>query len=141
MNLYVIGQQHIDRAWKEGAHLLGAACVRSAGECSPGQLKYRLALGELTLLTIRDDEKPVAWMAVKFIQFPNMRALHVEAIYAPGATAAFDLLADYARAGGASHLQGACGESVARLWKQKFGFEEAYRIMRKPLWAAETTAM
>jgi hypothetical protein len=142
MNLYVIGPQHIDRAWQEGAHLLGEATKFAPDECTPSQLKLRLALGHMTLLCIRDDE-PAAWLAVSFQQLSNMRVLHIHAIYAPGKTSddAFLLVEQYARQEGASAIQGACSEAVARLWQRRFGFSETYRIMRKPLWtAAEATA-
>ena len=131
--LFTVRPDHIDRAWREGANKLSEALKLAAGECTSDQLKYRLAKGELTLLTIRGAA--TAWIAVEFIQMPNLRVLHVYAIYAPGATAtaAFELLADYARRGGASALQGACTEAVSKLWGRKFGFEEVYRLARKSL--------
>ena len=142
MQLYIIGPTHIDRAWAEGAHQLSHATQQAPDECTPSQLKMRLALGHLILLCVRDNEKPQAWLAVSFQQLANMRVLHIHAIYAPGATsaAAFDLLAQYATQNGASAIQGACPEAVARLWQHKFGFTETYRIMRKTLWTAAAEA-
>lgn len=131
--LYVIAKEHIDHAWAEGASNLSIACAKSDGECTGSQMKTRLSLGGLTLLCVREGFKPKAWIAVRFLQFSNLRALHVEAIYAPGATDAFPLLEEYAKRGGASVIQGACDDAVARLWHGKFGFKKAYTIMRKAL--------
>ena|GEM_PF-1129319 len=138
LTLYVIPPTHIDQAWAEGAHWLSEATALASNECTGSQLKYRLALGHLILLCAREEEKPVAWLAVSFQQLANMRVLHIHAIYAPGATtaAAFEMLTQYARQQGASAIQGACSEAVARLWHHKFGFDETYRIMRKTLWTA-----
>lgn len=130
MNLCTVNPAFIDQAWREGASNLGEACARSAGECTPDQLRMRLSRGELTLLCVREGAVPVAWSAVQFDQHPNIRALFIYAIWAPGTTSeeAFGLLAQYGRDGGASVLRGACDEAVARLWARKFGFKPVYQI-------------
>lgn len=135
MNLFVVGPEHLDRAWRDGADKLEEALKHAPGECTIDQLKYRIARGETILLMIEGEKR--AWIAVEFWQMPNMRVLHVYAIYAPGATmqAAFELLEQYAIAGGASAIQGACTEAVSKLWARKFGFQEMYRISRRMLWA------
>lgn len=136
--LDIVNASHIDRAWRDGASQLSLACEKSAGECDAGQLKMRLIRGELTLVRATDGEK-TGWAAVEVIVYPNFRALHVYAIYAPGATGVdvFNLLKDYAKGLGASCVQGACDEAVSRLWEKKLGFTEAYKIMRYDLWAAD----
>lgn len=135
VTLCVVAPQHVDRAWADGACLLAKAERYAAGECTPDQLKMRLAYGELTLLTIMDGSAHVAWVAVQFIQYANMRVLHIGALYAPGAfnDETFRLVADYARAGGASSIQCAAADGPERLYRHKFGFEKAYTILRKKL--------
>lgn len=135
VTLCVVAPQHIDRAWADGACQLVKAERYSDGECTPDQLKMRLAYGELTLLTIMDGPAHVAWVAVQFIQYANMRVLHIGALYAPGAfnDETFRLVADYARAGGASSIQCAAADGPERLYRRKFGFEKAYTILRKKL--------
>lgn len=135
MNLLIVGAQHIDRAWADGASQLAKAERYADGECTPDQLKMRLAMGELTLLTIMDGADHVAWVAVQFIQYANIRVLHIGALYAPGAfnDETFSLVADYARAGGASQIQCAAADGPERLYRHKFGFEKAYTILRKKL--------
>lgn len=135
MNLCVVGPTYIDRAWADGACMLAKAERYSDGECTPDQLKMRLARGELTLLTIMDGEAHVAWVAVQFIQYANMRVLHIGALYAPGAfnDETFSLVAEYGRAGGASQIQCAAADGPERLYRRKFGFQKAYTILRKKL--------
>lgn len=132
--LVVVNPAFTDQAWRDGAVSLSEACKRSAGECDPGQLKMRISRGELGLLMATDGNNK-AWAAVEISQTPNLRLLHVYAIYAPGLTFAcvFDLLKDYARGNGCSAIQGACDEAIARLWVRRFRFKEAYRIMRYDL--------
>lgn len=131
MELTIVHPNFIDRAWRDGASSLAQACKRSGGEVTADQLRMRLARGELTLLCWRDGETPKAWAAVTFEQHPNLRCLFVYAISASGHCYAetFDALKQYARDDGASRIRGACDPAVSRLWQQKFGFTEAYRIM------------
>lgn len=144
--LFTIAPEHIDRAWRDGAHNLAHAVKLATGECTADQLKYKLAKGEHILLHIRDENDTClergAWLAVHFIQCPNVRLLHIAAIYAPGATAdaAFDMLKAYAVQGGASAIQGACNDAVAKLWAKRFDFKQAYKIMRCELWTAAAAA-
>ena len=145
MNLYVIGPQHIDRAWREGAHNLSKAFDRYNEECTVEQMRMRLTRGEATLLTIVEDGKHTVWVAVEFIQYPNVRALHVAALYAPHALteAAFQLVMDYGHAGGASVIQCAASGAAQRLYERKCGYEPAYTLLRRPICqvaAAEATA-
>lgn len=135
MQLLHVAPHQMDQAWRDGAFLLGDACIKSAGEVTADQLKMRLARGELTLLCGSEDGNPVAWAAVTFEQYPNLRALFVYAIWASGHTSAeaFELLAKYGKEGGASVIRGACDEAIARLWARKFGFTQAYQIMEKSL--------
>lgn len=107
----------------------------TGGHAQRDQLKMRLARGELTLLSMMQGDAHVAWAAVQFIQYANRRVLHIDALYAPGTCneETFTLVADYARAGGASSIQCAAADGPERLYRRKFGFEKAYTILRKKL--------
>ena len=134
MDLCIVSPAHIDRAWREGADQLEIALERCGDECTASQLKLMLARGEKTLLALVGDI-PTAWAAVEFMNLPNMRVLHIYAIYAPGnaVQATFEKLEAYAKDGGASSIQGACDPVISRLWQSKFDFKEQYRVMRKAL--------
>lgn len=125
MQLFKVPPSHIDAAWRSGAHLLGEAAP-TTDEWTPEQLKFQLARGEIDLLGASGK----AWVAVRVLQFPNVRSLWVYAIYAPGAASrgAFEALEAYAKEQGCSRIQGGCGEAVARLWG-RLGFKRAYEVM------------
>lgn len=137
LTLCTVGPQFIEYAWSDGAYRLGEVVQSDGtGECTAEQLKGRLLRQECALLAAVDSHRvPHGWVAVEWLNFPNMRVLHVYAIHAPGATLpnVFDQLCDYARDGGAKAIQGACSEAVLRLWQRKFGFTEVYRIARRML--------
>lgn len=135
LELLVVAPNHIDQAWRDGAHRLSEAFDRYNAECTIDQLRMRLVRGEATLLTIRKDGKHIVWVAVEFIQYPNMRALHVAALYARHALSAeaFELVMDYGHAGGASVIQCAASGAAKRLYEHKCGYMEAYSILRRPI--------
>lgn len=137
LTLFVVAPEHIDQAWRDGASGLSRAIERAQGEVTADQLKFQLARGELTLLMISGDVP--SWYVVQFVQKPNMRVMFVHAMTASGATTdeAMALIDDYARAGGASAIDCACYGAAARIFERRFGFNEIYRIARRPLWQAE----
>ena len=134
MNLFVVSPTHIDQAWREGASKLSQATKRAADECTGDQLKYRLARGELTLITVTSD--PPLWLAVNFNQHPNMRVLFIYAMAGATSGEAMRLVEQYAKQGGASAIECAAYGAAARIGERRYGLSEVYRILRKPLWAA-----
>lgn len=143
MNLFVVNPNHIDQAWRNGASNLAKAFDRYSDECTIEQMKMRLSRGEATLLAIMDGDRYAAWVAVEFIQYPNLRALHVAALYAPGALndETLHLVMNYGQAAGASVIQCAANGAAKRLYERKCGYEPAYTILRRPICqvAAEAT--
>ena len=75
----------VDREWRMGAHQLSKACDTSGGEVTGDQLKLMLMRGERALARIVKDGQAVGWIALRIDQLPNVRALHVCELYAPGA--------------------------------------------------------
>jgi len=136
VDLFVVAPNHIDQAWRDGAHRLSEAIERARDEVTADQLKMQLARGEMTLLLLKVGGVD-SWYVVEFVQKPNMRVLFVHAMVAAGATteAAMGKLEEYARQGGASAIDCACYGAAARIFA-RFGFDEIYSIARKPLWLA-----
>ena len=75
MKLEPIGTFFVDKAWKEGADCLAAACDES--EVTPSQLKMILSRGERTLIRMDRESQTVGWGVVRVDQLPNVRALHI----------------------------------------------------------------
>ncbi len=127
--------QMVDRAWKDGAHLLSTACDTSGGEVTGDQLKMLLSRGERTLFAIAENDEFVGWLVVRIDQLPNVRALHVCELYAPGATfeECREQLWDYARSNGCSEIRCSAKPAQARLYRQRWGFEPIYETLRVKL--------
>lgn len=130
MNIFQVPVQFVDKAWRDGAHKLTEAAEKSGGEITGDQLRLILTRGERILLGLGDETGVSGWAAVSIQQLPNLRALYVYAIYAPGSTGpeAFSHLSRYALDNGCSCIRGACGEAVGRIWVRKFKAKPVYTI-------------
>jgi hypothetical protein len=119
-----------DAAWADGACALALACNRSDGETDGPALLADIKAGRTTLIG-----QPGQWLTVQVQDYGKRKVLHISAIHAPGMAddELVDRLKDIARHNGCDCIQGACGPAVARLWRQKFGFEQAHIIMRLPV--------
>ena len=135
MHLSLIPSTHIDKAWKDGAHLLSESCAKSGGEITGDQLKMILARGEMMLFAGVAEDRPVGWCAASFINLPNLRALEVNQLWAKGAMhdAFFEQLSAFAREQGCSEVRCSAQPAQARLYESRFGFEPVYQVLRKPL--------
>lgn len=121
----------IDRAWRDGAHHLVTACEESGGEITGDQLKMLLSRGERTLLAMQRDGEFVGWGVVRLDQLPNLRALHVCELYAPGA-AFEDFMAPlkaWAESNGCSRIRCSAKPAQARLYKARAGFTPVYETL------------
>ena len=130
MRLIQVPHTHVDQAWRDGASSLADACAR-VEEVTPSQLKLMLARNEYQLLAMLDGQRPKAWAAVCVQQLPNLRALFIYSIWAPGATGAeaMEQLMEYAKHNGCSVIRGACDDAVARLWERRFAAKKIYQII------------
>lgn len=132
MHLIPIDPKFIDFAWKDGAHKLSEACDTSSGEITGDQLKMLLARGDRTLVRMDDDGKTVGWGVLRVDNLPNVRALHVCEMYAPGG--GFERFMDeckkFAAHNGCSEVRCSAKDVQARLYRMKCGFEPIYTTMR-----------
>ncbi len=137
MNLYLrqIPSTHIDRAWKDGAHLLSEACEESGGEITGDQLKLMLSRGERILFAAVNDGKPIGWCVVRIDQLPNARVMHICEVYARGNLFKefVDQMAEIAKTQGCSEMRCAAKPAQARLYGMKFGFKPVYTTMKVDL--------
>lgn len=133
--LLTVPPSHVDRAWRDGAHKLDAACATSGGEITADQLKLMLSRGERTLLAIVNDGAPVGWIVCRIDQLPNIRALHVCELYAPGATfdECWEQIKQYAADHGCSEIRCSAKPAQARLYRMRWGFEPIYTTLKVSL--------
>lgn len=132
MKLEPIGTFFIDKAWKEGADCLEAACEESGGEITGSQLKLILSRGERTLIRMDRDGQTVGWGAVRVDQLPNLRALHVTNLVAPHGhfEQFFTEIKAMAASLGCSEVRCAAKPAQARLYRMKCGFVPLYETLK-----------
>lgn len=135
MHLTLIPSTHIDRAWRDGAHLLSEACEQSGGEITGDQLKLMLSRGERMLFAGVKDERPVGWCAGGIEQLPNVRVFHIYSVWARGNLHMefVNELAAFAKTNGCSELRCAAKPAQARLYRMKYAFEPVYEVLRKEI--------
>lgn len=126
----------VQQIWPRVGAMLDAAMAHSAGEYTTDQLKVMLAQGTQSLLVAADESGTFHGAAsVAFENYPNERVAFITAI--GGRLIAdkqlFDELCQWARKQGCTVIRGAAFEAVARLWRQRFGVAEIYRIVEKRL--------
>jgi hypothetical protein len=96
------------------------------------QAKVNLANGTWMLAVAVDEENKVhGASAINFFNTPNDRVAFVVAIGGRliSTEDAFSQFCQLLKAHGATKIQGAARESVARLWAKKYNFRERYRIV------------
>ena len=130
MVLFECKPADIDRAWRDGAHVLSEATKWAAREITADQLKMLLSRGERTLIGARDDSGVKGWAAVQVQQLPNIRVLFVYCMAGRGICSpqGFGLLTQYAVAHGCTSIRGAQRAAMIRL-SQKFGAKVLYSVI------------
>ena len=133
--LHIVPPAFVGRAWMDGASQLGKACDTSGGEITGDQLKMILARGERTLIRIDRDGQTAGWAVTRIDQLPNVRALHVCELHAPGGhwAACFDLLADMARANGCTEMRCSAKPAQARLYQRHLPWVPLYQTLKVDL--------
>ena len=116
--------------------MLSRSIDKGQNEYNIHQLKLYLTEGRNTLIIAENDTgEIIGACAVQFEKHPNDNICFINAI--GGRMIArmdlFEMLCDWARSQGCTKIRGATIESTSRLWRQKIGFKEIYRIMEKPL--------
>lgn len=135
MRIHQVNPSYVCQIWPSVEGFLSSALMTGGGEYNVDQLKGFLTDGRQCLLVADDDGEIKGACAISFNSYPNEYIAFVTAI--GGRMIAnkdlFSQLCEWAKSQGATKIRGAAFESVERLWRQKFGFEERYRIVEKSL--------
>jgi len=130
LELRIVPSTHIQQTWNEVEHMLASAMVHSAGEYNLDQLKVMLVEGRQVLLVLIDENNKIQTaFTIEWINHPNERIAFMTGIGGKTDVNAFNQFKSWVKAHGGTKIQGAAFESVARLWKRKFGFENRYIIV------------
>lgn len=135
MKVFQVNPQYVASIWPKVGQFIANALEYSGGEYSADQLKVMLTKGSQSLLVADDEGHIKGAAAVSIICYPNDTVAFVTAIGGKLITSqdTFNQLVEWAKSQGCTKIQGAARESIERLWRQKFGFSERYRIVEKTL--------
>lgn len=132
----VVAPIYVQQLWDDVSPYLEAALVYSGGEYGLEHLKVFLTQGIQTLLiAVNENNKIHGAATIEWVNFPNERIAFVTAI-GGNMLANKELWAqfeDWVRQNGGTMIRGAARESISRLWRRAFKFEERYIIVEKKL--------
>lgn len=122
--------QFIHAAWPKVERFIASALEYSQGDYSLDQAKVMLANGHWALYVATDGDEVKGAAAVQFNNMPNDRVAFVIAIGGKLMTShdTWGQFTSLLKSNGATYVEGAARESIARLWT-RYGFEEKYRIV------------
>lgn len=126
---------YFHQTWPLVEHFIADALKWGEDDYTVEQAKAYLAKGEWLLLVAVDDENTVhGAAAVNFSNMPNDRIAFVVAIGGKliSSKDTYEQLTALLKGYGATKIQGAARESIARLWT-RYGFKERYRIVEAKL--------
>jgi hypothetical protein len=132
MNVQQVPLQYVHVAWPKVERFIASALKYSNGEYTPEQAKVFVAQGQWAVFVAVDDNQEIKGAAcVQFNNMPNDRVAFVVAIGGKliADSDTWDRFVSLLKSNGATYVEGAARESIARLWKAKYGFEEKYRIV------------
>ncbi len=137
MKVQPVATNHVASVWPKVEGFIASALRHSKGDYSAEHAKVYLADGRWNLIVASDEESGDIKGAtvINYINMPNDRVAFIIAIggkfiSTPDSWAQFT---DILRYNGATKVEGAARESIARLWALKFEFTEKYRIIEVSL--------
>jgi len=131
MKIQYVPLEFVNQTWPLVGAFVASALEYAQGDYSLDQAKVRLADGRWTLCVATDDTGAIKGAAcIEFYNRPNDRVAFIIALGGHHILNAhcFEQLKDFARSRGATVIEGATRESVAKLWG-RCGAEEKYRIV------------
>lgn len=132
MNIEQIHPNYVCQVWPHIKDMLAKALVRATGEYTIDQLQFMLVRGENHLLVAYDEDLNIHGAAsVAMVNYPAERVAFITAIAGRLITSEdlYGKLVAWCKSNGCTEIQGAAQETIARLWKQKFGFTQKYIIV------------
>jgi len=127
--------QHFHQTWSLVEGYLAEALKWGEDDYTAEQAKTYLARGDWLLVVAVDEEKAIKGAAaINFFNMPNDRVAFVIAIGGKliSNQDTYKQFSELLKSYGATKIQGAAREAIARLWT-RYGFKERYRIVEARL--------
>ena len=130
MKVEAVPLEWVNRLWPMIEPFITEA-VEHCDDYTVDQIKTFVTQGNWLLVTLSDETGIKGAGTISFFNRPNARIAFVTSVSGKfiSTPEVFDQLKALVVARGATELEGAVRESVARLFKQNFGFTEKYRIV------------
>jgi hypothetical protein len=130
MNIQRVDVGHVHQVWPLVEGHLASALEHSKGDYTLESVKVLLVTGQWLLLVAVDDDGVQGAATVSFTSRPHDRVAFVTLIGGKliSNTDTFEQLKNLLRSLGATCIEGAARDSIARLWA-RYGFEEKYKIV------------
>lgn len=129
----VIHQNYVAQVWPLVDDYIQNAMAHAKGECTADQLKVNLTNNTNFLMIYLDADKIVGAVIFEWNNLPNDRIFYINAIGGKTSKEHTEMMFNWAKSRGATTVRGCARESVARLWRIKYGFDEIYRMVEKRL--------
>jgi hypothetical protein len=133
MIIQLVPIEFIHQALQKCGNYIEKAMLHAKGECTYDQLKAQMVNGTQQLLLFLEDTDIVGAVVFHFSNAPNARIFYINAIGGKTTKEHTEQMFQFAKAHGATCVRGSARESVARLWRQKYGFESIYITVEKQL--------
>jgi hypothetical protein len=132
--LKVIPTEYVPQMWDTVAPWIGSALEFAKGDYELEHVRVYLTTGQWVLIVAEENDAIIGAAAIQFFNRPTSRVAFVVAVGANlvANPDTFMNLKEICKIYGATHIEGAARESIARLWR-RFGFEEKYRIVEVKL--------
>jgi hypothetical protein len=133
MKIQVVPVEYIQQGWHLVEGYLAQANLHGGDDYTTEQIRLLVGSGQWLLIVAVDSEQNICGAAtVAFNNMPNDRVAFVTFIGGKliASKDTFAQLVNIVKAHGATKLQGAARESVARLWG-RYGFEKRHIIVEK----------
>jgi hypothetical protein len=132
MNVQYVPIHHVNQTWDAVSGFLKTAIEQQTGDkdYTLEQVQVYVSSGQWVLLVATEDEKIVGAATVNLFNRPNNRVAFIT--YIGGrlivSKDSFKQMCQILQNYGATSIEGAVNDAVARLW-QRFGFIEKYKIV------------
>ena len=133
MKVQPVPVELVQQVWPLVKGYLEAANLHGGGDYTLDQIRLLVSNGTWLLLVVADDEHKIhGAITVSFNNMPNDRVAFITFIGGNliSSKETFAQLAGILKTHGATKIQGAAREAVARLWK-RYGFENRHIIVEK----------
>lgn len=130
----VVATEYVPQVWGSVSTWLANALEFAKGDYELEHVRVYLTTGQWVLIVVEEDSAIIGAVAVQFFNRPTSRVAFIVAIGGKLVSNpdTFSQLKEICKIYGATHIEGAARESIARLWT-RYGFEEKYRIVEVKL--------